>query len=486
MESFQFQLAGDRRGLLWCLVQLSAQKATGVLRVKQAQAGANEQKKEIFFHSGQVVACLSNRQGEKLEAFLHLKKILSQADIKKAVEWSKTKCAGSLTTALLQQSLIQPDQLCGILEDHFRFRVLNWLSMTRAEIQFVKAEKLPPKVFQVEEVKLSPLFLTEIWSLLPEYLSEEYCRSCFAQKHSTPFRVRGDFPLALPPSSLRAWNQMQSLSRIAGDLQAEELRLAAVAMEFDLVEFGESENAKLEQELKDLQARLKKENFFEALQLKESCSEAELRKAYFALIKKFHPDRMPSGSEETLRDLCESVFAAINEAFSVLNDREKREEYLAELALERAGGREAIEQRLKDEMFFDEALGLLRRNQYSLAYETFKNIQHSFREEPEFQACFIFSEVMSQLEQKALDKSRLSDWLAGLEAASKREPSNASIFYFWGVVLKLAERSEQALKAFDQALTLNPQHADAASEARLLRMRKQKGAEKKGGWFGKA
>ena len=64
-----------------------------------------------------------------------------------------------------------------------------------------------------------------------------------------------------------------------------------------------------------------KKDLYEVLGLKKGASEAEIKKAYKKLARKFHPDLNPGNKR------AEEAFKAVNEANAVLSDPEKRARY---------------------------------------------------------------------------------------------------------------------------------------------------------------
>jgi len=64
-----------------------------------------------------------------------------------------------------------------------------------------------------------------------------------------------------------------------------------------------------------------KEDYYETLGVNNSASDAEIKSAYRKQAMKYHPDRNKGDKES------EKKFKQINEAYYVLRDKEKREQY---------------------------------------------------------------------------------------------------------------------------------------------------------------
>ena len=62
-------------------------------------------------------------------------------------------------------------------------------------------------------------------------------------------------------------------------------------------------------------------DYYDILGVKKSASDDEIKKAYRALAKKFHPDKNKGNKD------AEAKFKQISEAYTVLGDKEKREQY---------------------------------------------------------------------------------------------------------------------------------------------------------------
>ena len=64
-----------------------------------------------------------------------------------------------------------------------------------------------------------------------------------------------------------------------------------------------------------------KRDYYEVLGVSKTATDAELKKAYRVLAKKYHPDSNPGDKE------AEAKFKEASEAYAVLSDPDKRAKY---------------------------------------------------------------------------------------------------------------------------------------------------------------
>jgi len=62
-------------------------------------------------------------------------------------------------------------------------------------------------------------------------------------------------------------------------------------------------------------------DYYKILNVNKNASESEIKKAYRKLAMKYHPDRNKGDKS------AEEMFKKISEAYAVLSDKEKREQY---------------------------------------------------------------------------------------------------------------------------------------------------------------
>ncbi len=76
-------------------------------------------------------------------------------------------------------------------------------------------------------------------------------------------------------------------------------------------------------------------NHFEMLGVEPGCSDADVKRAYSSLAKRFHPDVNRDPRIEDLRDILEAIFIRVGEAWEVLGDAKSRASYEARFGVVR-------------------------------------------------------------------------------------------------------------------------------------------------------
>lgn len=233
-------------------------------------------------------------------------------------------------------------------------------------------------------------------------------------------------------------------------------------------------------QMREFLADLTDKDHFAALGVTQESNSGDVRKAYLLLAKKYHPDRYQdrSGAE---RSIASSIFTRLSNAADTLQDPEKRRAYVSQL---KHGGsaeadREVLQRILGAEQKFSEAESLFKRRAYADAAALFKEVLEMEPDEAEYNAYFGWSQFLA--EGNRPDAAKLAKQY--LNKALSLAPKSTTTLYFLGLYHKTAGEDDLAQRMFNKVLELQPRHAEAEREVRLMQRRQNKsgGASGSGG-----
>lgn len=215
---------------------------------------------------------------------------------------------------------------------------------------------------------------------------------------------------------------------------------------------------------------------FVLLDLTPQASAVEIKTAYLALARAFHPDRAAGMGMEAKRADFEKVFARLSEANATLADDARRAEYVRILA---AGGVDAVRRQeeaeqakaiaiLEAEEHFRIGEMMMRRGQWREALAEFELAVKKNPEEAEHHAYLAWAHW-----SLATDKpSAIQPAKQRLALALKVNDACAPAYYFLGHVYIVQGDVPRAIGQFQRALDLRPGWVDAERELRLLEQRR--------------
>lgn len=229
-------------------------------------------------------------------------------------------------------------------------------------------------------------------------------------------------------------------------------------------------------ELRQVQARIGKVSYYDLLGVKTNAPSADIRAAYTAAAKKFHPDAFGSDAGADVEGVARAVAAALNDAYTTLSDAEKRGKYdqglkVGHVVVDEQSASRALGAKTKYEM----SIVHLRRHDYAKARETLKTAMEMHPQNGLYKGAYgwtFFADPTQERAEAVLKAAKL------LEEGLALSPKEAALHYYLGCVLKERGDTDEAAQSFKRALGLEPKHKDAASELRLLSSRKKAEREK--------
>jgi DNA-binding response OmpR family regulator/tetratricopeptide (TPR) repeat protein len=220
---------------------------------------------------------------------------------------------------------------------------------------------------------------------------------------------------------------------------------------------------------------LEHQDHFEILGVPRDAESAEIKKAFFALAKQYHPDRIHSGSNAEVHSLADEIFNLISAAHDVLSDDQQREEYLNQL---KTGKKQDISSEvskiLTAEGSFQKGEMALRKRDFARAVEYFREAVDLCHEEGEFLAHLGWA----MFQNDPQNDENVQDARHYISQAIMLNPRIDKAYLFLGNIYKEMNYIDMAENEFEKAIQCNPDCIEALRELRLLGMRK-KGKKKK-------
>jgi hypothetical protein len=213
-------------------------------------------------------------------------------------------------------------------------------------------------------------------------------------------------------------------------------------------------------EILDIFQALPLRNHFEVLGVERGCSDADVKRAYIALAKRFHPDVYRDPTLHDLHDVLEAIFIRIGEAWEVLGDGASRNAYAAGLSRPRPPARGPSD------------------HAWVSPEETLLNAQQLIAQARYWDAIQLLEAAVPRMDPgRARCRGRIllarayaknPNWLRRaeetLQSVVRDDPSNADAHYELGLLYKTGGLAARAQAMFRRAIELRPDHREAAAE----------------------
>ena len=229
-----------------------------------------------------------------------------------------------------------------------------------------------------------------------------------------------------------------------------------------------------------------KGDHFALLGLPREATMAQIRDAYFVLARQLHPDRLSALGIPDEHRRAQRLFAEVNNAFAVLSDKAKRERYVdilnrggeAAIKAEQQKAEEMAMRILESEEAFRRGEMALKRDSLATAIRELERAIQLNPDEPDYHATLAWAKFAAAPDKMAVATATRTQ----LEQAIRKSPrANTGRFYL-GRVERMLGKDQKALELFQEVLRMDPNHAEATSEVRVLEARL---GSDKGGLFGR-
>ena len=228
---------------------------------------------------------------------------------------------------------------------------------------------------------------------------------------------------------------------------------------------------------------------FQLLGVSQDVPPDALRKAYFALARQLHPDRLAALGISDEGKHAQRLFAQINTGFAVLSNPGRRAQYLdvlrrggeAVVRAEQARAEELARRILDAEEAFRRGELALRRDQPEGAVAEFELAVQLNPDEADYHALLAWAQFCAAPDKVAIAQRTRTL----LDRAIQRSPRSITPRFYLGRVERMLGCDKDALRHFRDVLAAAPGHAEAASEIRVLEARLLTSDKPGGGLFGR-
>jgi len=215
-------------------------------------------------------------------------------------------------------------------------------------------------------------------------------------------------------------------------------------------------NAQLEEVLV-LSEKLNSMNYYQILNVSREASETEIKKVYFHLAKKFHPDSFDRVLPPETKEKIEEVFDYITKAYRALSNREERKIYDSKLAT--APADEGKDMGRRADIKFRQGKTLYNQGRYEDALVLLEEAVRLRSNKGDYYLLL----AMAESKLRPFRKKAEEDFLKAVEL----EPWNTEAIVGLGLFYKQEGLPAKASRRFKRALEIDPEHKVALKELNL-------------------
>ena len=218
-------------------------------------------------------------------------------------------------------------------------------------------------------------------------------------------------------------------------------------------------------EVQAMQADLTTKTYYQIFDLPRTANEDEIKKAYFNLARKFHPDRFDRNVQAAHRDLIDEVFDSITNAYRTLISRDKRKAYDAGSNGHAEEPQDAMK---KADIKFRQGKTLFVQERYDDAVSLLEEAVRIRKNKGDYYLLL----AMAEAKIPAYTKKAEEDFLKAVAL----EPWNPEGYVGLGYLYKNEGLMTKAGRQFQKAVEADPDHKLALQELELI----NKGSKPKG------
>ena len=219
-------------------------------------------------------------------------------------------------------------------------------------------------------------------------------------------------------------------------------------------------------DLEKLKKNIDTMNYYQILDVPKDASHKEIKKAYFEMARKYHPDRFGRDLSKETREMVEEVFGHITIAFQTFSNEKEKQDY--DDKLDAPAGLDRRELEKKAESKFRQGKSLFNRGKYEEALVYFEEAIKLKSSKANYHLFLAKTEAKVPLFRGKAKE----DFLKTIEL----EPWNPEHYVALGEFYSLEGLTVKSRRQFKKALDIEPEHEVALNALGLA----ETSAKKKG------
>lgn len=228
-------------------------------------------------------------------------------------------------------------------------------------------------------------------------------------------------------------------------------------------------------EIDRMYAQLDAQDHFTLLSVDRTTPQRDVKAAYVALAKKWHPD---SGDFAGIdlgdsRERLGAIFQRIGEAYEVVSDPTERANYITLLDRKRAGLSTDVDSILRGETKVDEGLNALSKKQWAQAETSFAEAKRLNPDDPLIWA----HRAWAQYRRDRATSEAAGFAIAELQNAIKEQDNLPEAYQYLGTIAFEQDDLRQAIPWLQRCVNRDRRNVEAARLLRLARSRLEKQKE---------
>jgi curved DNA-binding protein CbpA len=231
-----------------------------------------------------------------------------------------------------------------------------------------------------------------------------------------------------------------------------------------------------------------KKNHFEVLGLEPGCTDADARKAYVTLVKRYHPDSQRDPRLNDLHDILEAITIRVGEAWEVLGDARSRASYESKSGIVRRSTTTYVPTQAQSTAAASAPAAApappadSEPGEYVPPEEILFRARRLLAQARYWDAIQVLESALPRMEPPSQQHrgrlllaraySKNPNWLRRaeemLQVLLREDPTSADVNYELGLLYKTGGFAARSHAMFRRALELRPGHEEASAELGIL------------------